>query len=64
MNIPVKYIQPIESVYIKLEDGTDFHWFNSKLIRKDSQSRDLQIEWINDVPYKVSILESKKEKTQ
>jgi len=55
--IKVKYLQPIESVYVKLQDGTDFHWFNTKLIPANQQQTDLDIEWINGRPCRVSYLQ-------
>ncbi len=30
--IPIKYVQPVESVYIKLQSGERLHWFDNKLV--------------------------------
>ena len=53
-HIKVKYVQPIESMLIKLTDGSDMHWFTSKVLT--SEPIDVSIEWIDGKPYRVSYL--------
>lgn len=55
--IPVKYVQPIESVYIKLEDGTDVFWHNHRIAKTKPVS--INIEWIDGQAYRVSTLTAK-----
>ena len=57
MKIPVKHVEPIDSIFIKLEDGTSLHWFNTQLLTNDLKEKDLKIEWIDGIPYRVSYIE-------
>lgn len=52
--IPVKHVEPIDTLSIKLEDGTGLYWFSTKLIVNELEEKDFKIEWIDGVPYRVS----------
>lgn len=54
--LQVKHLDPVESIYIKLESGEDLHWFDNKLVDEEFKDHDFEVEFIDGKLYKVTML--------